>query len=452
MPRLRLALIAFLAVSLLLPLPAAAEEAAARDEATVVWEVISALPDGDAKRQALTSFLERYGDSVHAGVARSMLLAPPAGPVAPTPPAAAAPAPAPADPAAVAEGALGLDRQARVLVQHGLAALGHDPGPADGVLGPRSRAAIRDYQRAAGTAQTGYLDQATARTLIAQGSEMQAATPAARGLQPGDVFRDCAECPEMVVVPAGSFMMGLPADEEGRRDNEGPQRRVTIAEPFAVGRFEVKRGEFGRFVAATGRDMSGGCVVWTGSELKNQFSRSWRNSGLAQSDDHPVVCVNWQDAKAYVAWLSRETGAEYRLLSEAEREYAARAGTRTPFHFGASISTDQANYDGSYTYGSGVVGTYRRRTVPAGSFPANRFGLHDVHGNVSEWVEDCWNYSYVGASEDGSAWTTGDCRRRIQRGGSWAGDPGSLRSAVRRGVGPVVRYFDSGFRVARTLR
>ena len=455
MPRLHLTLIAFMAVFVLLPLPAAADEEVPRDESTAVWEVISRLPDGEAKRQALTDFLERYGDSGHAGAARSMLLAPlpgagpQPGPATAPPAAVAEPS---ADPAATAEAALGLDRRSRALVQRGLAALGHDPGPADGLLGPRTRAAIRAYQRAAGATPTGYLDEPAARKLIARGGEVQAATPATRGHQPDDVFRDCADCPEMVVVPAGSFTMGSPAGEEGRRDNEGPQRRVMITGPLAVGRFQVTLGEFGRFVAATGRDMSGGCRIWTGSAWTNQSSRSWRDPGFAQSDTHPVVCVNWHDAKAYAGWLSRQTGEEYRLLSEAEWEYAARAGATTPFHFGATISTDQANYDGRYTYGSGRIGVYRQRTVTVGSFPANGFGLHDVHGNAWEWVEDCWNDSYAWASGIGTARTTGDCSRRVLRGGSWGDDPKDLRSAYRVGYEPDGRNSGSGFRLTRTVR
>ena len=143
---------------------------------------------------------------------------------------------------------------------------------------------------------------------------------------------------------------------------------------------------------------------------------------------------------------------EYRLLSEAEWEYGARAGTTGPFHFGAKISTDQANYDGNYTNGSSRKGVYRKRTVPVGSFPANGFGLHDVHGNVSEWVEDCWHENYEGAPTDGSAWTSGgDCSRRVLRGGSWYDIPGGLRSAFRFRFGAGARYERLGFRVARTL-
>ena len=131
-----------------------------------------------------------------------------------------------------------------------------------------------------------------------------------------------------------------------------------------------------------------------------------------------MINVSWDEAKAYVGWLSRKTGERYRLLSEAEWEYAARAGTAGPFHFGSTISTDQANYDGNYTYGSGRKGVYRKKTVPVGSFPANGFGLHDVHGNVREWVEDCWHDSYAGAPTDGSARITGgDCDERAHHAG-----------------------------------
>ena len=154
-----------------------------------------------------------------------------------------------------------------------------------------------------------------------------------------------------------------------------------------------------------------------------------------------MINVSWSDAKAYVGWLSRKTREQYRLLSEAEWEYVARAGTTGPFHFGPTISTDQANYDEN-----------RMKTVPVGSFSANGFGLHDVHGNVGEWVEDCWHDSYSGAPVDGSAWVSGDdCGLRVLRGGSWSNIPWLLRSAVRVRYPPEVRINKFGFRVARTL-
>ena len=161
--------------------------------------------------------------------------------------------------------------------------------------------------------------------------------------------------------------------------------------------------------------------------------------------------MSWEDARSYVEWLSRRTGEEYRLLSESEWEYVARAGTTTPFHFGATISTGQANYNGSYTYGSGRKGRFRKKTVPVGSFAANRFGLHDVHGNVWEWVQDCWNGSYQGASRDGSAWERGDCSARVLRGGSWGSRPRNLRSAYRGRDSTGDRGSYDGFRIPRTL-
>ncbi|MCY4384581.1 MAG: SUMF1/EgtB/PvdO family nonheme iron enzyme [Nitrospinae bacterium] len=246
-------------------------------------------------------------------------------------------------------------------------------------------------------------------------------------------FRDCPECPKMVVAPAGSFMMGSPSGEKDRSDDEGPRHRVTISNPFAVGKYEVTFAEWDACVA------DGGCGGHRPSD------EGWGRG------NRPVTKVSWEDAKAYVKWLSQKTGKRYRLLSEAEWEYAARAGTKTPFHFGSTISTSQANYDGDHTYGRGSKGVDRGKTVPVGSFPANVFGLHDVHGNVWEWVEDCWNDNYSGSPSDGSAWTSGNCGRRVLRGGSWFNAPGLLRSANRLRYGTGNRFNGNGFRVARTL-
>ena len=249
---------------------------------------------------------------------------------------------------------------------------------------------------------------------------------------PGDTFRDCGECPEMVVVPSGNFMMGSSESEELRDDDEGPVHRVTIARPFAVGMFEVTFREWDACVS------DGGCE---GYRPDDQWGRY----------EHPVIYVSWKDAKGYVEWLRRKTGKRYRLLSEAEWEYVARAGTTTPFHTGRTISTEQANYDGNYTYGSGRRGVYRERTTPVGSFEPNGFGVYDVHGNVWEWVEDCSNSSYRRAPTDGSAWLRGNCDRRVLRGGSWDYDPQNLRSASRNRITSGIRYSYVGFRVARTL-
>ena len=257
---------------------------------------------------------------------------------------------------------------------------------------------------------------------------------------------------EMVVIPAGKYRMGSPKKEKERRDDEGPRHRVTITKSFAVGKHEVTRGQYAVFAGLTRHSPSGGCWIYDGGEWKESDTHSWREPGFVQGEDEPVVCVSWEDAQAFVGWLSRETGQDYRLLTESEWEYAARAGTTGPFHFGSTISTGQANYNGNYTYKKGRKGVYRQRTVAVGSFPSNKFGLHDMHGNVWEWVEDCWHSDYSGAPTDGSAWTSGgDCDRRVLRGGSWVDEPWSLRAAFRSWGEAGFRSNYSGFRVARTL-
>ena len=180
---------------------------------------------------------------------------------------------------------------------------------------------------------------------------------------------------------------------------------------------------------------------------------NWRNVGFAQADNHPVVCVSWNDAQAYIAWLNQSSGQTYRLLSEAEREYAARGGTQTAFWWGDSINTAQANYAGTGpSYNGSPKGEYRQATEPVNSFSPNPFGLYNVHGNVWEWTQDCWSANYyTGAPTDGSAWTTGDCRYRVLRGGSWIGNPAVLRSAIRGRDTPDLRNVSGGLRLARTL-
>jgi autotransporter-associated beta strand protein len=179
---------------------------------------------------------------------------------------------------------------------------------------------------------------------------------------------------------------------------------------------------------------------------------SWAKPGFEQDDQSPVTCVTWDDAQAYVTWLSRSTGETYRLLSESEWEYAARAGTATPFSFGSTISPSQANYGGNFTYANGSTGEYRERTTAVGSFASNAFGLFDMHGNVWEWVEDCFAENYAaGQPSDGSAFRSDSCSNRVNRGGSWYGYPQFLRSANRDGDAPSNRLNFLGFRVARTL-
>jgi formylglycine-generating enzyme required for sulfatase activity len=221
----------------------------------------------------------------------------------------------------------------------------------------------------------------------------------------------------MIVVPAGSFRMG-DMDGGGYRD-EKPVHRVTIPQPFAVGIYEVTFAQWDACVAG------GGCGGYQPSD------KGW-GRGV-----RPVINVKWGDAKAYVSWLKRKTSLEYRLLSEAEWEYAARAGTTTKYHWGNSFDAGRANIGG--------------KTVPVGRYEANRFGLHDMLGNVFEWVEDCWHYSYAGAPTDGRAWMSGNCTRHVLRGGSWYADPRYLRAAYRLRYDVVFRDNSNGFRVARTL-
>jgi formylglycine-generating enzyme required for sulfatase activity len=261
----------------------------------------------------------------------------------------------------------------------------------------------------------------------------------------------------MVVVPAGEFMMGSPASEPQRESwsagSESPQHNVTIARPFAIARHAVTRGQFAVFARDAGHKTEGGAFVWTGTEWKQDPQASWRNPGFAQDDSHPVVCVNWDDAKAYVAWFSRQTERDYRLPTEGEWEYCCRAGSTTPFWWGSSITTAQANYHGNYLYeGGGSKGEWRKATVPVSEFAGNPWGLFQAHGNVWEWCEDVWHATYDDAPMDGSAWLKpGDARVRVVRGGSWFSLPRALRSALRYRVSSEHRDFNLGFRVGRTL-
>lgn len=277
-----------------------------------------------------------------------------------------------------------------------------------------------------------------------------------RSAPAGHRFRDTLRAgddgPEMAVIPAGRFMMGSPDDEPGRYSDEGPQHEVAIAAPFALGRFAITRGEFSRFVAASGHDMSGGMRRWTGGEWKNDASRSWRDPGFEQDDRHPVVGVSWEDALAFCAWLSAEASETYRLPSEAEWECACRAGTTTPFWWGKTISPAQANYDGTILYdGGGEKGVWRQRTEPVDAFKPNAWGLHQTHGNVWEWCQDCWNATYDDAPDDGSAWMGGACSLAVLRGGSWDDAPRHARSALRLRFRRDLRGSSVGFRVALML-
>jgi formylglycine-generating enzyme required for sulfatase activity len=265
-----------------------------------------------------------------------------------------------------------------------------------------------------------------------------------RGLQRGNTFRECADCPEMVVLPAGSFTMGSPAEERDRQYNEGPQHVVNIGRPFAVGKFHATRDQFAAFVQATGRDMS-------------NRSCSWRSPEFEQEGSHPVVCVSWDDAKAYAEWVATKTGKPYRLLSEAEWEYAARGrmspGAYPRFWFGDN-GRDLCRYGNGWDQAASTRGAPcddgYHYTSPAGHYEPNVFGLYDMLGNAWQWTADCYHDNYNGAPADGSLWTTNKCDgQRVARGGSWASGLGDLRSAFRD------RFFFGnngiGFRLARTL-
>jgi formylglycine-generating enzyme required for sulfatase activity len=372
-----------------------------------------------------------------------------------------APQPAAPSDAADAERALALSPDAIRNVQLWLMALGHDPGSADGVIGPATRRALRSWQRAKGIAETGYLAPSSLAAIRQDGP------PALSRALAGYRFRDCQECPEMVILPPGSFLMGAaPGEEEAEnlpsdfRGHSSPQVQVRIGSAFAVGRMEVTRGEFAAFVRETGHATGSSCWAWDGSKWAERSGANWRAPGFSQDDRHPAVCVSWGDAQAYVRWLSSKTGKSYRLLSEAEWEYAARAGsqTRRPWGDSAEAGCGHANIaDASARRQvSGITwGTQcddgHGYTSAAGSYRANGFGLHDMIGNVWEWTADCWNENLSGLPTDGSARTSGDCARRVLRGGSWLYYPRSARSAGRGRITTGSRFDDLGFRVARTL-
>ncbi len=231
--------------------------------------------------------------------------------------------------------------------------------------------------------------------------------------------------------------MGSPDTEKGRGKDEGPQRKVVIEKPFAIGKTEVTFAEWDACAS------QGGCQHKPADE-------GWGRG------KQPVLNVSWSDANQYVAWLTKRTGKAYRLPTEAEWEYAARGATKitetpAPFSTGPTITYKQANFDANFIYGTGRIGIYRQKAVPAGSLPANAFGLHEMHGNVWEWVQDCYKPDYQDAPVDGSAVTASDCQLRILRGGAWNYYPWMLRSAYRYATSGDVRLNNAGLRVARDL-
>lgn len=245
-------------------------------------------------------------------------------------------------------------------------------------------------------------------------------------------YRDPVTGMEFVWIEGGSYLMGSPEDEPERGSDER-QHSVTL-QGYWLGKYAVTFEEYDLFAEAKGRE--------------KPDDEGWGRGR------RPVINVSWDDAVAYAIWLSQETGMNYRLPSEAEFEYAARAGTTTPFSTGNCIHTDQANYHGFFNYnGCGAkTGVFRTRTLPVGSLDPNPWGLYDMHGNVWEWIRDCWNPNYDGAPTDGSAWEQSDCSRRVTRGGSWDINAGYLRSANRHWSLRGVRYNGLGFRLARDAR
>jgi len=263
-------------------------------------------------------------------------------------------------------------------------------------------------------------------------------------------------------VPAGSFVMGSRADEEGHSDNEGPPHPVKIGKPFAAGEFHVTVDQFAAFVTQTGYDAGSKCYVFEeGRKMDEKRGRSWRNPGFAQTGAHPAVCLSWNDAKAYIAWLSRQTGRSYRLLTEAEWEYGARAGSTTRFFFGDD-EKDACRYaNGADQTAKSTIPEAKSWTVapcsdgyaytsPVGSLLRNAFGLYDMHGNAYQWVEDCWHADYTEAPADGTARTSAGCTDRVLRGGAYWTPPSSLRAAKRDWSRADSRYGYVGFRAART--
>ena len=290
--------------------------------------------------------------------------------------------------------------------------------------------------------------------------------------EPARVFRDCDDirtitlihdnkpiavdahvCPEMAALPGGEFQMGARPDEKGKSVyNEEPRHTVSVP-PFAIGKYEVTVAEYQFFTEETGRSTARGCQVWNKGSWEKAGNKDWQDPGFPQDHRSPVVCVSWPDAQAYAAWLSKRTGKHYRLPSEAEWEYAARAGTATRFWWGDHLADGKAN-----CLNCGLLWA-ADQPAPVGRFVPNFFGLHDINGNVWEWVGDCWHKSYIGAPDDGDQWTEqggegaepGDCSRRVQRGGAWLERDDTLRSANRLQDNAENRKSSVGFRVARDL-
>lgn len=305
-----------------------------------------------------------------------------------------------------------------------LATLVHLPSTGASAKEPRSRARPAEQKQAE-------LPAPPSRQFFATKAVEPLTPEIEQQLRPRDSFKECDTCPEMVVIPKGTLMMGTPADELYRFANEGPQHRVTIPRPIAVGRFAITFDEWDACVA------DGGCHDFKGDD---------RGFGRGRL---PAAGINFEYAKVYLTWLSKKVGRTYRLPSEAEREYFARAGTTTPFWFGKTISAQNANYDATNNYPGGPYGESSKGPKPVDSYPPNKFGLYQVNGNAEEWVSDCYNKYYnPDAPLDGSPWLDGDCNKRILRGGGWIGAALTQRAGYRNETNPVAGY---SFRVVRDV-
>lgn len=325
-------------------------------------------------------------------------------------------------------------------------------------------------------------------TLITINSTAQSSNTSS-SYKAGQTFRDCPDCPEMVVIPAGSFMMGSPETETGpildtpQTPLEGPQKRITIKQ-FACGKFDITKKQWAEFVKQTNRKTTGGCMfaMLPTSDSTQPWlpdtAANWNHVGFAQDSTHPAICLSWTDANDYVQWLSKKTGLTYRLLTEAEWEYADRAGTTTSYYWGNTASREYANYGDDSVAGKGFAAGRDKwlYTSPVGSFPPNRFGLYDMNGNAIQWVEDCLSITYSNLNSDGTAFKNdiplkfaqgyfsvvngkGACGFHAARGGGYGDTPKFIRSAARN-FAPLPgtmtpdlsRSSGSGFRVARAFK
>lgn len=273
------------------------------------------------------------------------------------------------------------------------------------------------------------------------------------------VFRDCANCPTMIVIPAGRFTMGSPDSETDRSKDEGPTHKVKVA-TFALSKTEITRGQFAVFVNQSKYRAGDTCWTLKDGDFEERKGH-WLKPGFSQNDNHPVTCVNWNDANAYTEWLSRTTGKKYRLPTEAEWEYAARANTRSARYWGdkpdracryANVAdeTALAKIQGAPAWSIHHCADGASYTAPVASYKANAFGLHDMLGNVLEWTQDSYHDSYKDAPRVASEWP-GDGAKRILRGGSWNNSPQVVRAAMRDSNKPTLRFSIFGFRVAREL-